>query len=90
MTIDDKIRDEILQYDINREVAKISALSSRKIDKYECLTGEQILLTVQKRVLSQAKFPHSLLGKTLEKQRTTIEDQRQKQVEATEEHEKQT
>ena len=35
MTIDDKIKDEKLQYDINREVAKISSLSSRKIDKHE-------------------------------------------------------
>ena len=43
MTIDDKIRDEKLQYDINREAAKISALSSGKIDKYEYLRGEEIL-----------------------------------------------
>ena len=43
MTIDDKIRDEKLQYDINREAVKISALSSGKIDKYEYLRGEEIL-----------------------------------------------
>ena len=43
MTIDDKIRDKKLQHDINREVAKISALSSGKINKCECLTGEEIL-----------------------------------------------
>ena len=43
MTVEDKIKDEKLQYDINREVAKISALSSGKIDKYEYLTGEEIL-----------------------------------------------
>ena len=43
MTVDDKIRDEKLQYDINREVAKISALSSGKIDKYEYLASEEIL-----------------------------------------------
>ena len=41
MKIDGKIRDEKLQYDINREAAKISALSSVKIDKYEYLTGEK-------------------------------------------------
>ena len=35
MTIDDRIRDEKLQYDINRRAAKISELSSGKIDKYE-------------------------------------------------------
>ena len=39
MTIDDKIRDEKLKYDVNREATKISALSSGKIDKYEYLTG---------------------------------------------------
>ena len=42
MTIEDTIKDEKLQYDINREAAKISALSSGKIDKYEYLTGEEI------------------------------------------------
>ena len=40
LTNDDKIRDENLQYDINRDAAKISALSSRAIDKYEYFTGE--------------------------------------------------
>ena len=40
MTIDDKIKADKLQYDINREAAKISALSSGKIDKYEFLTSE--------------------------------------------------
>ena len=39
-----KIRDKIVQYGIQRELAKISALSSRKNDKYEYLTGEEILL----------------------------------------------
>ena len=43
MTIEDQIRDKKLQYDINREVAKISALPSGKIDKYEYLSGEEIL-----------------------------------------------
>ena len=50
MTIDDKIRDEKLQHDVNREATKISALSSGKIDKYEYLTGEQILPLDQRRV----------------------------------------
>ena len=39
MAIDDQIRDEKLQYDINKEAAKISALSSNKIGKYEYLTN---------------------------------------------------
>ena len=43
MTIEDQIRDEKLQNDINREAEKISALSSGKIDNYEYLTGEEIL-----------------------------------------------
>ena len=43
MTIEDQIREEKLQYDINRQSAKISALSSDKIDKYEYVTGEEIL-----------------------------------------------
>ena len=43
MTIEDQIKDEILQYDINREAAKISALPSGKLDKYGYLTGEEIL-----------------------------------------------
>ena len=51
MTIDDKIRDEKLQDNINREAAKISPLSSGKIDKYEYLTGEEILPSDKKRVI---------------------------------------
>ena len=68
MTIDDKIRDENLQYDINREAAKISAFSSGKIDKYEYLTGEEMLPSDKRRVIEQAKFTYSPLGKALEKQ----------------------
>ena len=45
MTINDQIRDEKLQYNINREAAKISAASSGKVDKYEYLTDEEILLS---------------------------------------------
>ena len=43
MTIDDQIRDEKLQYDINRKAAKISALSSGKIHEYKYITGKDIL-----------------------------------------------
>ena len=68
MTIDDQIRDEKLQYDINREAAEISALSSGKIDKYEYLTGEEILPSNQKEIIEKAKFTYSPLGKTFEKQ----------------------
>ena len=82
MTIDDHIRDEELQYDINTETAIISALSSNEIGKYEYLTGEEILLSNQKQMIEQAKFTYSPLGKAFEKQIKTIEDQGQKQVEA--------
>ena len=81
MTINDHIRDEKLQYDINREVAKISALSCGLIDKYEYLTGEEILPSNQQKIIEQAKFAYSPLGKDFEKQIKTIEDQGQKQVE---------
>ena len=56
MTIDDKIRDDKLQYDINSEAAKLSVLSSGKIDKYEYLTCEEILLPDEKRVIEQTKL----------------------------------
>ena len=84
MTIEDQIKDEKLQYDINREAAKISALSSGKIDKYEYLTGEEILPPNQQQIIQQNKFNYSPLGKTFEKQTKTIEDQGKKQVKAIE------
>ena len=59
MTIDDQVRDEKLQYNINREAAKISAFSSNKINKYEYLTGEEILPSNQKQIIEQAKFTYS-------------------------------
>ena len=51
MTINDQIRDQKLQYDINREAAKISALSSGKIGKYEYFTGEDILPSNQQQII---------------------------------------
>ena len=60
---------------INREAAKISALSSGKIVKYEYLTGEKKLTPDQRRVIEQAKFMYSPLGKALEKQIKAIKDQ---------------
>ena len=67
MTIDDKIRDEKLQYDINKEAAQIFTLSSGKIDKYEDLTGAEILPSDQSQIIQQAKFIYSPLGKAFEK-----------------------
>ena len=68
MTIDYKIRDEKPQYNIKKEAAKISALSSGKIDKYEYLTGEEILPSNQRQIIERAKFAYSPLGKAFEKQ----------------------
>ena len=51
MAIDDQIKDEKLQYDINKKAAKISSLSSCKIDKYEYLTGKEILPSNQKQII---------------------------------------
>ena len=70
MTNDDQIKDEKLQYDINRDAAKISALSSGKIVKYELV----IVLLVKKYYLlikkkkKKSKFTYSPLGKAFEKQ----------------------
>ena len=66
MTINDQIRDENLRYDTDREAAKISALSSGKLHKYEYLTGEDILPSNQQQIIEQAKFTYSLLGKDFE------------------------
>ena len=82
MTIYDYIRDEKIQYNINREAAKVSPLLSSKIDKYEYLTGKDILPSNQKQIIEQAKFTYSPLGKAFEKQIKTIEDQGEKQIKA--------
>ena len=72
MTINDQIRDEKLQYNINREASKTSAISPGNIQKYEYLTGENILPSNQKQIIEQAKFTYSPLGKAFEKQIKTI------------------
>ena len=63
---------EKLQYDINREAAKISALSSGKIEKYEYLMGKEVLPSNKKQMIKQmieqAKFTYSPLGKAFKKQ----------------------
>ena len=84
MTINDEIRDEKLQYHINKEVAKISALSSGKTHRYQYLTGEDILPSNQQQITEQAKFTYSPLGKAFEKQIKTIKDQGEQQVVALE------
>ena len=77
MTINDKIRDEKLQYGINREAAKISALSSGKTHKVIW-----VLSFNQQQIIEQARFTYTPLGKAFEKQIKTIEDHCKKQVDA--------
>ena len=84
MTINDQIKDEKLQCNINREAAKISALSSGKLHKYEHFTGEDILLSNQQQIIEQTKFTYSPLGKAFDKQIKTIDDQGKKQIDALE------
>ena len=84
MTINNQIKDEKFQYNINREAAKISALSSGKFHKYVYLTGEDILSSNQQQITEQTKFTYSPLGKAFDKQIKTIEDQGKKQVDALE------
>ena len=89
MAVDSKIGDEKLQYDIDREAAKISALSSGKIDKCKYLTGQKVLCSNQRQVIEQAKFTNSPLGKAFKKQTRIIVEQGREQNEAIEVHGKQ-
>ena len=72
MSTDDKVRDEKLQYDTNREAAKVLALSSGKIYKYEYLTDEEKLTSDQGRLIEQANVNYYPSGKALEKQTKAI------------------
>ena len=75
-----RFRKNLFNIYSNREAAKISALSSGKIYKYEYLTGEDILPSNQQQIIEQAKFNYSPLGKAFEKQIKTIEEQGEKQI----------
>ena len=89
MTIEDNFRDEKLQYDIIIEAAKISALSSGKIDKYEYLAGEEITPLDQRSVMEPGKFRCSHLEKALEKETKTFENKVEKQIKSIEDNKKQ-
>ena len=69
MTINDQVREEKLQYDINRKATKISALSSENFRKYQYLTGEDILPSNHQQIIKQVKFTYSPLGKAFEKKK---------------------
>ena len=72
MTINDEIRDEKLQYHINKEAAKISALSSGKTHRYQYLTGEDILPSNQQQITEQGRFTYFPLEKAFKRQIKTI------------------
>ena len=84
MTTDGTIEDGKLQWDINREAAKMPSLQLGKVDKYEYLAGEQILLPDQRIILERAKFTYHPLSKAFEKQIKTIEEKGRIQAEALE------
>ena len=84
MTTDDKIRYKKLQYDINREAAKILALSSGKLGVYEYLAGKEKLPSNQRHIIEQPKFTYSLSQKGFEKRIKTIEKQGEKQIQTLE------
>ena len=72
--------------DINIEAAKISALSSVKIDKIEYLTVEEMIPSDESTVIEQAKFTYSPLGKAFEKEIKKTEEEGQKQINLIEVH----
>ena len=82
MTVNDQIRDEKLQYNVNREAAKISGLPWDEIHKYEYLTGKEILPPNQQQIIEQAELAYCPLGKAFEKKKKKIENQRQKHADA--------
>ena len=74
MTNDDKIKNDKLQYNINREAEKLSPSSSRKNDEYEYLTSEEILPSNQSRIIEEAQSTYSPLGKAFEKLTKLIQE----------------
>ena len=78
-----------MQLEVRWAAAKISALSSDKIDKYEFLTGEEILSLQQHRTIEQAKFTYlKVIKGPGEKQREAIKEQGEKQLFAFNKHER--
>ena len=81
-TINNQIRDEKLQYNINREADEVSALSSDKVYKQEYLTGEDILPCNKQQIIEKDRFTYFSLGKAFEKQLKTVGDKGEKQIKA--------
>ena len=89
MTIEDQIKVKKLQYEINRETAKLSALSSDKTDEYQYLTDEEVLPSNQQQIIEQAKFTYSALEKAFKNKQKTTKDQGEKQIKAINDNKKQ-
>ena len=81
MTISEKIKGEKLQNNINRAAAKIFALSSGKIDKYDYLAGEDTLSPQQHRIIEKSKFTYVSVRKVFEKKNYKGEDEKASQLE---------
>ena len=88
MTIDDQIKYEKLQYHVQYLVNLKTSIPG-EFNKYEYLTGEEILPSNKQQIIEQAKFTYSPLGKAFEKQIKTIEDQGEKQIKAIQDNKKQ-
>ena len=82
ITIDNKIKVGKLLYDVNKYVAKLSTVSSGKIDQYEHLTGKKMLAWNQIQMIEYTKFAYSSLEKTFKKNTQTTEIHEDKQAEA--------
>ena len=80
MTINDQTRDEKLRHNTDRKAANISSLSSKQFNKYEYVTGKEILPSNQKQMIEQGKFAYSPLGKAFQKQIKTIQNQGQVKI----------
>ena len=76
--LDDKIKAEKIAHDLGKEAAKISALKSGNIRKYQYLTDQEIIPSGREEALSMARFEYSPLGKALEKQTKTIQEESKK------------
>ena len=83
------IKLNMKNFNTTLEAAKISALSSGELNKYEYVTGEEILPSNKQQVIEQAKLTYSSLGKAFEKQIKTIEDQGEKEIKAIQDNRKQ-
>ena len=82
-TLDDKIKSSKLKHEIGELAAKISALKTGDIDKYELLTDQELIPRGADASLASKRFEYSPLGKAFEKQIKAIEEQGEKQASAT-------